>query len=286
MRSESSLYSTLSKLAAKPSVWSSYTADRLWDDDYISGNMLRHHLDPESEPASRPHSFIDKSADWIISRFGLTEGKLVADFGCGPGLYCSRLATSGAAVTGIDFSRGSINYARDQARRDHSDIKYIQGNYLEFSTRSKFDLITLIYCDYCALNPEQRSTLLSIIRNSLVEGGKLLLDVFTVNAYISRSESNEFSDNFIGGFWAEGDHLGVRHTWKYNKEKVILDKYDIIEPHRKWQVFNWLQYFAPEALKQEFNENGLLISNWHEDVAGKVFTEDAEIMTVVAEKSK
>ncbi len=42
----------------------------------------------------------------------------IADFGCGPGLYATRLAQRQATVTGIDFSKRSIQYAQEVATRE------------------------------------------------------------------------------------------------------------------------------------------------------------------------
>ena len=62
---------------------------------------------------------LDPSTPEKIIKLGkllkLKEGKRVIDFGCGPGLYATRLAQKGAFVTGIDFSENSINYARTAA---------------------------------------------------------------------------------------------------------------------------------------------------------------------------
>ena len=41
------------------------TAGAFWNDEHISKQMLKAHLDPEFEGASRKLSFIDKSAAWI-----------------------------------------------------------------------------------------------------------------------------------------------------------------------------------------------------------------------------
>ena len=74
----------------------------------------------------------------------------------GPGLYTSSFAKRGKAkVTGIDFSSNSIKYARQTAEKEELKIDYICQNYLEFNTDKKFDLITMIMCDFCALSPEQ-----------------------------------------------------------------------------------------------------------------------------------
>ncbi len=48
------------------------------------------HLDENAELASRPHAFIDRSAEWMKSRFQIGKETVVFDYGCGPGLYTSR----------------------------------------------------------------------------------------------------------------------------------------------------------------------------------------------------
>ena len=79
--------------------------------------MLKCHLDETLDVSSRNTAFIDRSVDWIASRFDIGAGKRIADFGCGPGLYAARLARRHATVTGIDFSKRSIRHARETAAR-------------------------------------------------------------------------------------------------------------------------------------------------------------------------
>jgi hypothetical protein len=51
-------------LAKRPPLFSESTAP-FWDDDHISGEMLKFHLDPNDERASRKPGTIDASAAWI-----------------------------------------------------------------------------------------------------------------------------------------------------------------------------------------------------------------------------
>ena len=97
---------------------------------------------------------MDRSVEWIVSRFGDDPVKTIADFGCGPGQYTTRLAQRGFHVTGIDFSENSLQYARKVAAEQGLTIDYHLANYLEFDTGDRFDLIIMISCDYCALSPE------------------------------------------------------------------------------------------------------------------------------------
>ena len=278
-----SFFETLNEIHRRPAPFEAYTAAVLWNDEHISKNMLAFHLDEETEPASRPHEFIRRSADWIIQRFALGAGRRVADFGCGPGLYASRFAEAGARVTGIDFSGRSIAYAKREAGKRGLDIDYIQADYLETRLDGLFDLITLIYCDLCALGPEQRRRLLSLFRDSLADGGSVLLDVFTTGAYAGREEASAHGYRLMDGFWAPGDYWGFLNTFKYDDAKVVLDKYTIIEPTRTRTVYNWLQYFTLEMLGKEFEQCGLRIVEQYADVAGTPYAE-GDVVAVVAQK--
>lgn len=103
------MFETLKNLNIRPQPFEFYTADQLWTDDHISERMLAYHLDEEGDLSSRNAVFIDQSVDWMASYFCIAESTRIADFGCGPGLYTTRLARKQAQVTGVDFSKRSIN---------------------------------------------------------------------------------------------------------------------------------------------------------------------------------
>ena len=142
------MFTQLEEINARPKPFEFYTAAELWADEYISKQMLTFHLNGDVDISSRKFSFIDRSVDWIISRFDIREGRSVVDFGCGPGLYTERLARTNASVTGIDFSKNSIEYARNRAGDEKLNIQYVHQNYLEFDTDEQYDLIMLIFCDF------------------------------------------------------------------------------------------------------------------------------------------
>ena len=102
-----------------------------WQDDYISKKLLDVHLDPHDDLASRKPGFMDRSAGWIGSLMPPALYPRLLDLGCGPGLYALRFAKTGYAVTGVDFSRRSVAYARDAAKTQGLAIDYICEDYLK-----------------------------------------------------------------------------------------------------------------------------------------------------------
>ena len=234
------------------------------------------------DAASRNHHFINRSVKWMINYFNISNTTEIVDFGCGPGLYASRLAENGAKVTGIDFSKNSLEFAKKNAAQKGLDIDYIHMNYLKFDTEKRFDLIIMIMCDFCALSLEQRRILLSKLHSLLKPRGSILLDVYTLNSFEQRQESASYELNQLNGFWSPDDYYCFVNTFKYDSEKVILDKYTIVEPKRTRTVYNWLQHYSRESLAAEFKSIGFNIKDVFSDVSGKSFDTDSPEMAVIA----
>ena len=176
------MFQKLQQINHRPRPFEFYTAADLWTDEHTSKHMLRHHLE-DNDIASRRASFIDRSVEWIAASLNVSSGTQICDFGCGPGLYTTRLGRRGAQVTGIDFSPRSIGYARRVAEQEGLSIRYVHQNYLEFETEDRFDLVTMITCDFCALSPAQRRQMLDKFYRFLRPGGRVLLDAYLPGAF-------------------------------------------------------------------------------------------------------
>jgi 2-polyprenyl-3-methyl-5-hydroxy-6-metoxy-1,4-benzoquinol methylase len=278
------MFKILAEINSRPAPFKFYTTDKLWTDEHTSAQMLKYHLNENIDVSSRNIEFIDRSVAWIKSYFNIGAGTRVADFGCGPGLYTARLARMGADVTGIDFSRRSIDYAKETAAREGLSINYVNRNYLEYETEERFDLVLLIMCDFCALSPVQRKSVLDKFHLLLKPGGAVLLDVYSLKAFNKREEKAIYEVNLLDGFWSANKYYGFLNTFKYDAEKVVLDKYTIVEAERTRTIYNWLQYFSPESLEDEFAKSGFAIEKLFADVAGTPFNPQSDEFAVVAGK--
>jgi len=278
------MFIELEKINARPEPFEFYTASGLWTDEHTSKQMLAFHLDEGIDASSRNIAFIDRSVDWITLHFNIGAGVKIVDFGCGPGLYTTRLAKRQADVTGIDFSKRSLQYAQEFANKEKLHIHYINESYLDFETENRFRLILMIMCDFCALSPSQRKKMLSTFYTILEPRGSILLDVYSLKAFDQREETATYEANLLNGFWSPNKYYGFLNTFKYQKEKVVLDKYTLIEAGRTRTVYNWFQSFSPESLKREFKESGFTVEDFYSDVAGSPFSPASSEFAVVAKK--
>jgi len=278
------MFEQLEDINNRPEPFECYTAADLWTDKHTSEQMLAYHLNADIDVSSRRVEFIDQSVAWIGSHFNVGTGTRIADFGCGPGLYANRLAKLGASVTGIDFSKRSIKHARTVAAEEGLTAAYVNQNYLEFETEDRFDIILMIMCDFCALSPAQRMTMLEKFQALLASRGSVLLDVYSLNAFEQREEAVSYEENLLNGFWSPGKYYGFLNTFKYDDVGVVLDKYTIVEAKRTRTIYNWLQYFSPGSLQREFEKAGFTQQEFYGNVAGAPFAESASEFAIVGKR--
>lgn len=252
-----------------------------WNDPHISEQMLQAHLNPNIEAASRKPETIDRTVQWLIKELGLKTGASFLDLGCGPGLYASRFAQAGFRITGVDYSRRSIEYAMKYAKDKQLDIAYRYENYLDLTDENQYDAAFLIYGDFCPLNPEQRNRLLQNIQRALKPGGKFVLDVTTRQCRRKYGNQNRWYA-VESGFWKPGPHLVLEEGFDYPEQCLWLDQFTIIEADGKVTVYrNWFQDYTPESITAELTEAGFVVGALYADLLGHSYTPDSEWIGVI-----
>lgn len=278
-----SIFNTLLNGTKRPALYEKGNI-KLWEDAHISKGMLEAHLSPDDDVATRKHTFIDASVEWIASIAPSDQFPRLIDFGCGPGMYTSRLAQKGYEVTGVDISERSIRYAKEQAEITGKKIDYRIMNYLTFDEVGAYDVAILIYCDYGALSDEERTQILKNAYRALTPGGKLIFDVFTPLQYKGIRENQSFEVYENGGFYMEAPHICLYSHLKYG-EYVWLDQYLLIDDQDRVETINvWDTTFTLESLSVEVEAVGFKIAGYYSDVAGKPYSEDSETLCLVLEK--
>jgi SAM-dependent methyltransferase len=277
------IISQLIRLQQKPDPFTPGEA-LFWDDPHISSQMLKAHLNPEIDAASRQPETIDRSVKWLMKLLGLKTGDTILDLGCGPGLYASRFACAGLQVTGVDYSRRSIEYAKSYAEENKLDIRYHYQNYLELKDENQYEAAFLIYGDLCPLNPEQRSTLLRNIHRALKPGGWFVLDVTTRQCRKKHGAKNNWY-GLESGFWKPGPHLVLEEGFDYPEQSIWLDQYTVVEADGNVSVYrNWFQDYTPESIAAELSQAGFSVENLWGDLTGLPYSPDSEWIGVITHK--
>lgn len=234
------------QLSKKPEPYESGTAV-MWTDPYISKKLLELHINPDHDLASRNDSKIDLIVDWILSKTN-KKNLNILDLGCGPGLYAEKFAVKGHQVTGIDFSENSIQYARKSAKNKGLKITYEIQNYLEMDYKNQFDLVIMIYLDFCVLKPDDRSRVLANICKSLRRGGQLIIDVVN-EKNIDKKTISQSWETSASGFWRDIPYIALTQGFHYPDKKLMSNQHIIVGSDGKIDSYIfWNHYFETQDL--------------------------------------
>ncbi|MAG14065.1 MAG: SAM-dependent methyltransferase [Spirochaetales bacterium] len=273
----------LAKRCDRPPLWEK--TDVFWADPYISKHILHAHLNPDTDDASRKPATIRLSADWIAEQAGGGAGRELLDLGCGPGLYCAEFSRLGFDVTGVDFSSNSLRHARASAAENGMLIQYLEKNYLSGELAGTYDVITLIYGDFCVLNDHDRSLLLWKIRGLLKPDGLFAFDVFT-HPYVKRTGlKTDWYARIEDGFWHPEPHLVLEQGFAYPEENIHLNQYTIFPAGKGQKTFNiWHHYYSPTTIRELLKKHKLSIVCQQGDLTGKPVENDDEWIGIIAKR--
>jgi SAM-dependent methyltransferase len=117
----------------------------------------------------------------MILQFALRCGSPIVELGCGTGRLLLPLARAGYRVTGVDISAAMLSLARNKllAQDLEARITLVQQDIRELALGERFSLAFLTLNSFMHLSTtEEQLAVLGRIRQHLVRGGLLLLDLF------------------------------------------------------------------------------------------------------------
>ena len=255
----------------------------LWRDSHIAGQMMGAHLAPDTDAASYKPDTIRAICDSLPARMGLSAGARIVDLGCGPGLYCSRLAQLSFHMSGIDWSENSIRYAETLCVGQSAEFQCI--SYLEPFAEGKFDGALLISQDYGVLNPFLRQTLLQNVHSALRQGGTFALDVPGMAAFDAlRERAAPTWEAESKGFWRPHPFVLLSATHFYPDIPASCDLYAVMDGettvYRIWQT-----YFTPDSIRSELRKGGFETIEVTSGLIGDRLTDDAAALGVICRKT-
>lgn len=254
----------LSKIE-KPELYEKGTSF-MWTDEHISKQLLKIHINPDIDLGSRKMATIKKTADWIIDKKE-NEKLEILDLGCGPGLYTELFSQKEHNVTGVDISKTSIDFAKNEAEQKNLSISYLNANYLELELEeNKYDLVTLIYTDLGALLPAERDKLISLVYRVLKKRGMFIFDVLNDKNIENKTTPRNWEVS-NAGFWKETPYIALSDSFLYKNQKVILFQNIILDEYDNCEVYRfWTHFFSQLDLERILTKHKFDKLSFHEDI--------------------
>jgi SAM-dependent methyltransferase len=177
-----------------------------WNEPGFSERMLREHLSPDHDLASRRQGTIDRQVAWIHEHVLRARSTRILDLGCGPGLYGGRLAKCGHQYIGIDYSPASIAYAARESARS-SQCTFIEGDIRHVDYGCGYGLVMMVYGEFNVFRPADIGSILSKVYAALEPGGLILLEPHSREAVVSIGEGGRTWEALDSGLFSDRPHL-------------------------------------------------------------------------------
>ncbi|MCF2136085.1 MAG: class I SAM-dependent methyltransferase [Candidatus Thorarchaeota archaeon] len=146
--------------------------ERGWDDFWAEIFRVKHR---RSIPGIQEYD--ELIVDFCIETLGLKSGDEILDIACGAGDQSIIFAKKGMKVSAFDIASSLIHAASKRAKEESLDIDFFTGDMREVEFTQRFKGIVILSHSFGFFNHEENQHVLKRAYESLVDGGKLLIDL-------------------------------------------------------------------------------------------------------------
>lgn len=193
----------------------------------------------------------------------LRAGSPVLELGCGTGRITAQVAAAGVEIVGLDRSSDMLAIARRKLNALDAAVAHrarlVEGDMRQFQLAQRFHLAMIPYRAFLhLLTPHDQCAALTCIREHLVEGGLLALNIFDprLDIIVERMGGLGGAQAYL---WRElihpenGHRVLVSDTRRYDPAEQRIDQFWIFEElDQEGKVV--AKHYAPLALRYVYRQ--------------------------------
>lgn len=192
------------------------------------------------------HSLYDQWTAFSLRHFPKGKTKLL-ELACGTGIQSLRFAQEGFEVTGLDLSEEMLELARKRSREAGQSIDFVQGNMLDLTALSGFDLVTCYSDSLCYLADEvEMGDVFEQVYQVLDSGGTFIFDVhstYQIDEVFPGYAYHENAEDFamVWDSYADEPPHSVVHelTFFIKEDNGQFSRYDEVHEERTYDVLTY-----------------------------------------------
>jgi SAM-dependent methyltransferase len=225
-------------------------------------------------------------------------GDPVLELGCGTGRITMALVQMGKRVTGLDLSERMLERAaRKRAAlytEERERVHLIQGDMRKFDLGEKFRLIIMPFRPFQhLLEVRDQMDCLERVRKHLKPGGRLILDVFQVDAERMHDPVHMRESSLVEYKNADGcqvrisERVAAFHRAEQRNDVEMIYSIQHPDGRKERLVFAWpLRYFFRYEVEHLLARCGLRVTAEYGDFDRTPIRDDSPEMIFVAEGEK
>lgn len=225
-----------------------------------------------------------RQVDFLMDKLNLRGNEKILDLACGFGRHSLELARRGFEVTGVDITPAYIQYAAEQAQKEHLKATFLCSDIRDVAFKNEFDVVlnmadgAIGYLE----NDTENNKIFAIIARALKSGGRHFMDI--MNA--------DYADNhFPCKLWDAGEKCLTLSNFEWNvKTRTLLYgqldvPYGVPLPRPDMQEGNPIRLYSRKEIEQIFGKNGMTVLESFADFDGTPSSENGIQLMVLSQKN-
>ena len=218
-----------------------------------------------------------QEVEQIVSLLNLQPGVNICDLCCGVGRHSLELARHGLNVTGVDRTTLYLEQAKNKAKIEGLNIRFIQEDMRTFCEPNVFDVVInlLTSFGYFEDAADDRQAIENVYK-SLKDDGKLLIDIIGKEVLARIFQEKR---------WREENGVIVLEETKIRDNWGSIDsRWIIIRDGNRDECRFSLRLYSAEQLCELLKSCGFRQVEAYGDLSGSPYDQKAERLIVVAHK--
>lgn len=239
------------------------------------------HYDAFNENKS---AVINKLIESVFKKYHI---KTVLDLSCGTGSQVFWLAERGFDVKGYDINAKMLQIAKDKAKKEKLDLKFIKGD-MRTTQAGQFDAVITIFNAVGHLTQKDFEIAIRNIHKNLKNKGLYIFDIFNLSYLLKDDNITKLTVDWQ----TKSDDTTAREIqYSTINEEGILASYDIYHEQKKdrdpkiTNAYQTLQIYSAKQLKSMLEKNGFKVLRQC-DIDGSRFYEQKSNRIVTIAKKK
>ena len=269
-----------------PIPWVDVQPNFPWDDPEFSKRMLREHLDPSHDSASRRPEIMAAQVEWMDATwFTKRNVKKILDLACGPGLIANSFARKGYVAKGIDIAPAPINYARKIATDWGLTAAFAQGDLREIGFGAGYDAALFNYGVPNSFRWEEFSVIMLRLSDSLNPNGIAIFELIRPEA-MKRKAGTQWVTRNSGGVFTKRPYIDMIEYSYREEDRTACEIHYVIDPEttRVSEYSICYQGYTDGDLKPLMMACGLKIIDEYDSLTGEKNMPNPEMQVIVAER--
>jgi SAM-dependent methyltransferase len=221
----------------------------------------------------------EKEVEFLIKTLKIKKRSKILDIPCGYGRHSVEFAKKGFLVTGQDLNSFFLAKAKQFAKKEKVDIRWVKADMRKIPFENEFDFAFNLYTSFGYLeNDKEDAIMLKAINKSLRSGGLFVLDILNRERILRSYQSRDWTE------LKDGSLLLFGREFDYVEGRTYEKRIRISKSGKRKEIKLILRIYTLTEIIKMLKSAGFEYGSIYGDYEGREYNSDSSRCIIIAKK--